>query len=68
MPAEAHRHRQPSFLRRGTASDHACGRASIAQGLNNRAENSYLGTPDHRARVTKQGFTPAEIDVVVAKK
>ncbi|QPF83900.1 transporter substrate-binding domain-containing protein [Bradyrhizobium genosp. L] len=27
----------------------------------------YLGTPDHRARVAKYGFTPAEIDGVIAK-
>ena len=42
LSAQAHHYRQARLLCRSPAPDHARDRASLAQGLNNRAESSHL--------------------------
>lgn len=56
----------------GPSSDAPVGAFSFAKGNRdlleavNKQLRQYIGTADHRARVAKYGFTPAEIDSVIA--
>ena len=55
----------------GASSDAPIGAFSFAKGNHdlleavNKQLRQYLGTADHRARIAKYGFTPAEVDGVI---